>query len=121
MVFLWFSRGFSMVFLIFLGLHLTRWSPASKRSKPPDAKAYQRLSPLEAMGKRSSDGSFSLHVPHVPCFCPLVIKHGWPENPRTEWSFLARKITDNCDSLICFYRKNDRTVYGMSLPNHIPI
>ena len=24
----------------------------------------------------------------------LVIKHGWLENPRTEWRFLARKITD---------------------------
>ena len=25
----------------------------------------------------------------------MVIKHGWVENPRTEWRFLARKITDN--------------------------
>ena len=25
-----------------------------------------------------------------------VIKHGWLANPRTEWRFLARKITDFC-------------------------
>ena len=25
---------------------------------------------------------------------PQVIKHGWLENPRAEWRFLARKITD---------------------------
>ena len=25
---------------------------------------------------------------------PLAIKHGVLENPRTEWRFIARKITD---------------------------
>ena len=25
---------------------------------------------------------------------PLIIQHGWLENPRTEWKFLERKITD---------------------------
>ena len=25
---------------------------------------------------------------------PLVMKHGWLENPRKEWRFLARKLTD---------------------------
>ena len=25
---------------------------------------------------------------------PPVIKHGWLENPQTEWRFLARKIID---------------------------
>ena len=25
---------------------------------------------------------------------PLVIKHGWLEHPRTEWRFIAGKITD---------------------------
>ena len=29
-----------------------------------------------------------------PCMYPLVIKHGWLENPRTEWRFIRRKITD---------------------------
>ena len=29
-----------------------------------------------------------------PTEYPLAIKHGWLENPRAEWRFLARKITE---------------------------
>ena len=28
------------------------------------------------------------------------IKHGWLENPRTQWRFLGRKITDSCGRFI---------------------
>ena len=33
----------------------------------------------------------NLRYPEVPSG---VIKHGWLENPRTQWSFLARNLTD---------------------------
>ena len=27
-------------------------------------------------------------------YLPLLVKHGWLENPRAEWRFVAGKITD---------------------------
>ena len=33
---------------------------------------------------------------------PLVIKHGWLENPQTEWRFLARKIIDKWSIFNCY-------------------
>ena len=53
----------------------------------------QKAAPEEAK-ERNHERAHHLSVGLIwPKWYPLVIRHGWLEHPRSEWRFLARKIT----------------------------
>ena len=119
-IFPWFSHGFPMVFLWFshFPLGFPAWFLIQPKAKPGDIN--QKCDPEEKMAelkKIEADVQGVSSWTHWWCFlggfpndfvepdprCPSVMKnkHGWLENPRTEWRFLSRNIIDKWSGFHC--------------------